>query len=286
MSIVKLCVGVPACGKSTLADQLHDQGWAIVERDRIRFETYGKWYGVDEKAVTAMHFQKLGRLIQSGFNIVVSDTNINPETRNGLIKFAEDRGASVELEFVGKELFFEELVRRNNSQDRIDVGKVVPMQVMQSFYASYREQFPLMAVNDPRLPPAFLFDIDGTLAEMNGRGPFEWKKVIHDTTHDDVIEMAQILSEAGFEIIVMSGRDEVCRNETIYWLQKHKVPYDELFMRPAGSHLKDSAVKHDLYHQYVAGNWNVRGVFDDRNQVVDQWRRMGIRCYQVQPGNF
>lgn len=34
------------------------------------------------------------------------------------------------------------------------------------------------------------------------------------------------------------------------------------------------------------GEVDVTAVFDDRNQVVDMWRGMGLRCYQVAPGNF
>jgi hypothetical protein len=64
------------------------------------------------------------------------------------------------------------------------------------------------------------------------------------------------------------------------------VPYDALFMRPAGDSRKDSIVKRELFDRHVAGRWAVRGVIDDRRQVVEMWRAMGLMCAQVAPGDF
>ena len=34
------------------------------------------------------------------------------------------------------------------------------------------------------------------------------------------------------------------------------------------------------------GKDNILGVFDDRNKVVDMWRKNGLTCFQVADGNF
>ena len=34
------------------------------------------------------------------------------------------------------------------------------------------------------------------------------------------------------------------------------------------------------------GKENIVGVFDDRQKVVDMWRKNGLTCFQVADGNF
>ena len=87
-------------------------------------------------------------------------------------------------------------------------------------------------------------------------------------------------------VIVMSGRDESCRTETERWLNKHNIPFDFLFMRPEGDMRKDNIIKHELFNKYVRDNYDVKFVLDDRQQVVDMWRKMGITCLQVAEGDF
>lgn len=49
-------MGVPGAGKSTVARQFVDRGYVQLERDLIRMELYGVWYGgaIDENKVTAV----------------------------------------------------------------------------------------------------------------------------------------------------------------------------------------------------------------------------------------
>lgn len=288
MTKMVLTVGVPGCGKSTLASKFVSQGFVQVERDLLRMKLYGAWYskGIDEKRITHVHENLIREALLNGQNVIVSDTNINPTTRDHLIKFGSSFGAEIQLVHVAPYMLLDELIERNEKRE--DQSKVVPVGVVQQMYTSYREQFPIMApAFDATKPNAFLYDIDGTVADMTGiRGPFDWKKVGLDAAHSDVIEILKCLESAGNKLIGVSGRDEVCRKETMMWLRENNLPEYGLCMRSEGSQIKDSAVKHDLYHRYIAPFYNVKGVFDDRDQVVKTWRSMGLRCYQVAPGNF
>lgn len=140
---------------------------------------------------------------------------------------------------------------------------------------------------DENLDACWLFDIDGTLAHKNDRHPFDWDKVGEDTPFGTIIEVLQAMRNSG-EIVLVSGREGTvtCRNQTEIWLHHHGVQYAELFMRAEGDYRKDSMVKHEIFWDEIAPRWNVRGVFDDRNQVVDMWRSMGLTCLQVAPGDF
>ncbi len=289
MRKTKILVGVPGSGKSTVARQFVEKGYVQLERDLIRMELYGVWYGggIDEKKVTAVQVERARRALLAGKSIVISDTCINPETRNKWIHFCSSMGSEVDVIHVGQNLLLDDLIQRNRNREQ--QSKVVDDKVVTRFYTEYREQFPLQKADysNSILPKAFVFDIDGTIANMEGvRGPFDWKKVGKDAPYEDVIQMTRDLCETGHEIIIVSGRDAVCREETQQWLDDNDVICDQLLMRPVGSQVRDSIIKHDIYHRDIAPFYNVRGVFDDRNQVVAMWRAMGLRCYQVQLGNF
>lgn len=287
MTKLVLTVGVPASGKSTLAQQFVAQGFVQIERDLLRMKHYGVWYGgsIDEKKITQYQIEEIRQAVLAGKDVIVSDTNIGKDTREYLIKFGTNIGCDVEVIHVAHGMLLEELIERNANRHQAD--KIVPQKIVEQMYVSYRDQYPLMAPGYSNTKPrAIIFDIDGTVADMEGvRGPFDWKKVGKDKPHEDVIHLLQLLSEH-HELIAVSGRDEVCRDETYGWLIRHGIDFEALYMRPKGSQVKDSAIKHDLYHKYIAPYYNVVGVFDDRDQVVRTWRSMGLRCYQVAPGNF
>ena len=165
-----------------------------------------------------------------------------------------------------------------------------------------------------QLPPAIIVDLDGTLSDMRGiRGPFEWDKVGRDRPHADIIELVQMYNSNNFKIIVCSGRDAVCKADTLEWLVDFEVPFDKLFMRPEGSterdakiksttqggptlqypsptrkrKLRDAKLKYHIYLDHIKPKYDVRLAIDDRQQVVDMWREYaGLRCLQVAPGNF
>lgn len=135
--------------------------------------------------------------------------------------------------------------------------------------------------------PAILCDIDGTLAIMNNRGPYEWDRVDTDLPNVPVLKLVTALQTA-LPIIFFSGRDESCREKTEQWLLRHGIVLNGgLFMRPAGDMRKDSVVKRELYDNHIRGKFYIEFVLDDRNQVVDMWRKeLNLPCFQVAEGNF
>lgn len=133
---------------------------------------------------------------------------------------------------------------------------------------------------------AIIVDIDGTLAKMNGRGPFEWLRVGEDKVKEPVKMIVNLYFEKG-RVIIFSGRDEVCRPQTEQWLSDNGIRYNRLLMRPEGNNEKDSIIKRRLYDNNIAGNYDIDFVLDDRNQVVDMWRKdLGLTCLQVDYGDF
>lgn len=132
-------------------------------------------------------------------------------------------------------------------------------------------------------PTAIMVDIDGTLAHMNGRrSPFDWEAVGQDDVDDVIADITNHYDR----VIIMSGRNSVCRAETKSWLDKHGIKYEKLVMRPAGDNRPDEAVKLELYRQHVEPYYEIAFVLDDRNKVVKMWRENGLKCLQVAEGDF
>ncbi|TDC59557.1 polynucleotide kinase [Micromonospora sp. KC207] len=138
------------------------------------------------------------------------------------------------------------------------------------------------------LPRAIIVDIDGTLALRGDRSPYDWVRVGEDQPNPAVIELVQTIAAAGrHRIILLSGRDEVCRRQTEMWLDAQRVQFDELHMRPRKDNRKDSVVKAELYRTLVESRYAVAFVVDDRRQVVEMWRdELGLTCFQVAEGDF
>ncbi|MEU6721666.1 hypothetical protein ABZ897_60395 [Nonomuraea sp. NPDC046802] len=85
----------------------------------------------------------------------------------------------------------------------------------------------------------------------------------------------------------MSGRSEDCLDATIAWLGEHlAVPFVGPFMRATGDTRADWMIKANLFDEHVRNRFRVEFVLDERTQVVDMWRRLGLTVFQVDRGDF
>lgn len=133
-------------------------------------------------------------------------------------------------------------------------------------------------------------DLDGTLClfekedklKTHYRNPYDASTCENDLLNKVV---SKILSYSD-NVILVSGREDRFRDQTENWLNKYGIIYEELFMRKSGDYRKDSLVKEEIYNNYIKDRFEVEFVLDDRNQVVEMWRRIGLVCLQVSDGNF
>lgn len=131
-------------------------------------------------------------------------------------------------------------------------------------------------------PTAIMVDVDGTLAHMVDRSPYDYSQVHTDTPDSVVIDITRKYKT----VIVMSGRPDSCREATENWLRKHDVRFDKLFMRATGDKRPDNVIKWELYQEHVEPYYKIDFVLDDRNRVVKMWRENGLKCLQVAEGDF
>lgn len=158
-------------------------------------------------------------------------------------------------------------------------------------------------------------DIDGTIADLAHRRvyvaskPKNWpafeRTMNLDTPIQNIIDAVNALHAAGWTVVMCTGRGAQNRDITIEWLNKHGVKFDKLYTRaryeidpetgdpvlskkgsPKGDYRRDDIVKEELLMQARADGFDPDVVFDDRDQVVRMWRRVGVPCIQVAEGDF
>lgn len=301
MTKLIICRGISGSGKSTWARQ---QNGVVVERDEIRKMLFGTdgpdYYAVEkevlssrEQTVTIVRDNMISGLLKSGKDVYVSDTNIEWKYVKALAKIGYRCGADVEVKVfdmdLGTAMMRDEFRGRNG-------GRWVGNEVIKKQYERFSKNKSMTLDSVDAVKPyygtpgkrrTFLCDLDGTLADFKKtRGPFD-TNVSKDEPIEVIIDIVEALWSAGLEVVFMSGRKEAARETTEEWLARHVTFSDwTLFMRSDGDNRPDNLVKADLFDEHVRENFDVKFVLDDRDQVVDMWRRMGLTCLQVAPGDF
>lgn len=145
-------------------------------------------------------------------------------------------------------------------------------------------------------------DLDGTLADCTHRRhyvetkPKNWDAFYAGVKDDQVnLPVAHLLETYlthrdvlinRTRLIFCTGRPRRCGADTVKWLMKVGIhTYHALYMRADGDFRADYIVKQEMLDKHIDKD-RVLFVLDDRQQVVDMWRRNGLTCFQVAPGNF
>ena len=289
MKTLTMTKGLPGSGKSTWALELMKANpgqYKRINKDLLReLLDGGKWSRDNEKFVLKMRDHIAIEALQSGKHVIIDDTGFAPIHEDNLRALAASCGAEFKIQDFTKvpiETCIERDLKRINS-----VGEAV----IKKMWRQYLAPKPQAQEFDPRILSAYLCDLDGTLCLMNGRGPYDGDKCDTDLPNMPVVRTIQNLIRAGEHIIFTSGRYEAVRDKSIAWLKQYVFTHSPgcdpiLFMRADGDSRQDATVKAEIYERDIKPIWNVIAVFDDRNRVVEGWRKLGIPCFQVAEGDF
>ncbi len=139
-----------------------------------------------------------------------------------------------------------------------------------------------------------VFDLDGTLADGrhrlhllpnkgNAHKDAAWEAFNMACSDDapirDNIMLLRALLHTYHRIVILSGRGEVARKNTLKWLGYYNVDYDELIMRPVGDCRKDIDFKESELRKL--GLDNILCCFDDLEHVAKHIRSLGVTCHLV-----
>ena len=290
MKTVTILKGLPASGKSTWAkEQVLAKPGSIkrVNKDDLRqMLDCGYWSKGNEKFVLMLRDSIIADALIDGKHVIVDDTNLDPK-HEAMIRAIAKAGRDIQV--IINDSFLQVPIEECIARDALRGEKSVGEKVIRDMASRYLQPKQIASgekiVMDETLPRAYIFDIDGTLAKFNGRGPFEYGKVLTDDMNTPVCDIFDMIFNHKKVMIVCSGRPESCREDTEAWLKKFAITYDHLYMRATGDDRNDAIVKREFLDDIVK-KYYVRAVFDDRDRVVKMWRDAGLTCLQVAPGDF
>jgi len=298
MSKILLLKGLPASGKTSYARQLIKDNPGVYKRinkDELRaMLDAGEWSTENEKFILKIRDELVIKCLAAGYSVIVDDTNLHlkHEARMRQLAQADPEMGLEEVEVEIKEFStsVDECIKRDSMRAN-GVGAKVIRQMYRQFL---RKGPPVLSERIMNVPDAIICDMDGTLALMNGRSPYDVEKCKEDLVNHSVAEIVRefhlsnnrLDGRPSVHVIIVSGRDDIYKEHTREWLITHGIPHNGIYMRRATDKRDDTIVKKEIYETYIKGKFNVLFVLDDRSKVVDMWREQGLTCLQVAEGEF
>ena len=292
--------GLPGSGKTAWAvTQVRDRPGRVVrvqDSELRRMLVDGQavdW--ADEHRLTLARDAYVGALLHQEFDVVVDDVNLDPRTGRRLAELAGRRGAAFAVQDFTDVPLADCVAADAANPD--GVGAAVVTRLWEDHLAGRELPLPVPSARpeatgtpyrpDPGTPKAVLVDIDGTVALLGTRSPYQEDLVDRDSPNPHVITAVRALAAGGNRIVFCSGRSELARAATSAWLERNVgVAYDALLLRPAGDRRRDATVKLELFDAQVRHAYDIVCVLEDRASVVRAWREIGLTVLQVAEGDF
>jgi len=284
---VYILKGLPASGKSTIAQEMikdaQPNSIKRINKDLLReMFDFGAHTGKSEGFIILARNLLIDLALSEGMSVIVDDTNLNPVHETAIRNLVSNRNRTTaestqvivhEVHATVEDCIARDLKRPNS------VGE----KVIKHMYNQWLKPKWAPAEIDPTNPDAIIVDLDGTVAEMVNRSPYEWAKVGEDLPKTPILELIKSYYQAtGCEVIFLSARDGICYDDTYNWLLKNSgLKEFQLHMRAKGDGRKDAIIKLELYNEYIKPHYNVKLVFDDRLSVCKLWHSLGLQLLRV-----
>jgi predicted kinase len=297
MPKLTLLVGPPGSGKSTIAKDLTqndgDHGAATVY--------------INQDSQGAEHIELFMQAITEKKDVIVDRMNFNKQQRErylGYVKhFAPDYKTEIWVLHQPYAVCLERVRNRFGKHETINDEKSA-RGALGTFFNKYErpqeDEADKIRFCYPEgvKPRAIVCDLDGTLCNVEHRRHHvrrtdgqkkDWKSFFKGIPEDTVNKWcAEILHTLGGSncIVLCSGRDTNHQRATEEWLKRHEIRYDALYMRDRNDSRQDSIVKEILLDFEILTRYEPYFMIDDRQQVVDMWRKRGFVCLQCDEGDF
>lgn len=285
MSKLIIMQGLPASGKSTLAEQLaKEQGAVRINKDLLRTMLhFDRFTGKNEEKTRQAARLLAGHFLKEG-NVIIDDTNLNPKTVQSWVDLAKEHKSKIEYQRLDTPVA--ECVRRDwEREKRVGTAVIVGMALQWGRYPKPEKGI-------------VICDLDGTLCDIHHRLHHvkgerkDWKAffagIPDDLLRQDVAGTLEGYAAEGHEIFLVSARPDTYRKQTANWLaenlpEKVTASVKALFMRPGGDSRPDTETKAEMYDRYFK-DMPIEAVIDDRPSVIRMWREKGLNVIDVGQG--
>lgn len=302
MNKLILTIGIQGSGKSFWSKK-----WAEEDpENRIRLNyddirnMLGKyWVPNRENIVKHIFNEGLNYAMSEGKDIVIDNfSNLNPKHQKEYEELVNSFNASNKVKYEIEYKLFDtplEVCLERDAQRENPIGEKVIKQCWRQYrnyiiQQSIKKMLSKKAVQNPTLPKAIIIDMDATLCfNTNGRpfyGNGAAEGMLNDIPNDPIVDLVANYAELGYKLIILTGRDETCREATEKWLEDMCVFQDKLIMRPAGDSRPGDEIKKYLFNTYVKDKYYIDFIIDDSSKCVKMWRDLGFTCLQPNEGKF
>lgn len=284
MPKLTLLVGPPGSGKSTYATDLP---YSYVNQD-----TQGK----------KGHWEAFEIILEVQNDVVVDRMNFNKAQRLKYLEAAKAAGYETHIVVLHQPyaVCLQRCLRRENHPTITNEEHA--RSALDTFFSKYERPTEDEADSIEFVYPegvkldAVICDLDGTLCNIDhrlhfvrGEGRKDWKSFFEHLDKDSVHKWcASILLHFSCtkSIVLASGRPDSYLPQTKAWLNHHQIEYNALFMRHRRDSRQDYIAKEIILDFEVLTRYRPLFFIDDRQQVVDMWRRRGFVALQCARGDF
>jgi predicted kinase len=304
MNKLILLQGISGSGKTTYAkrwveeDPLHR---VRLNYDDIRCMLGKYWVPEREPLMLGIFKSALLQSMDRGYDIIVDNmSNLNPKHQEEYFNTVEDWNNhttkylyKIEFKLINTPV---EICIERDSKRQIPIGEKVIRQQWRKYrdyiiQQSVKEMLDHQVKENSKLPHCIIVDMDATLCfNTSGRpfyGPGTAEKIINDIPNINVVDLVKAYCEQyGCDLIVITGRDDSCREPTLEWLGKYGLYPKLLLMRSTRDYSKGDECKKKLYEEHIKDKYNVDLVFEDSSKVVKMYRDLGLTVLQPNEGKF
>ena len=144
---------------------------------------------------------------------------------------------------------------------------------------------------------AAVFDLDGVLSDAAGRQHFldgstgrkDWRAFFTASGDDPLIEdVHRLLSllDTSLTIVLLTARPTTVREQTLAWLDRYRVRWDLLVMRPERQYQPAVDFKGAMVSALRAAGLDLAIAFEDDRRNVDMFRAGGVPCVYIHSGYY
>ena len=315
--VMLILSGLQGSGKSTFAKRLLEENpgqWIRINWDTQRRLTPGyKFSKQAEKQIRDYSYMQVRDAAASGLSVVIDNTNLTDESIGKWARFGSELGMHVRVQTFDTPI--EECVRRDalrTGEDQVGRAVIERAALWNGLIKFPRDRKIVIVDVDGTLADCShrratkekkcgeckngyvpgIIDPTRPCLKCQGSGlalGTDWATFYrHDLMGLDaprypVVEWARELYKE-YTVLIVSGRPiDTAGKATVSWLRKHEIPYHHIYMRNGGDQRDDTIVKQEILDKILdkVPAHQIAFCIDDRNRVVDQWRKNGIKCYQV-----
>lgn len=298
-----LCMGISGSGKTTWAKQWVSE--SPTTRIRLNYDDIRSMLGVywvtdREPLVKTIFSDSLNSAMDNGYDIVIDNmSNLNPKHQSEYIqlitKFNNNSKYKYEIKYQWFTTPVEECIERDSKRSPAIGEKVIKQQ-----WKKYRttiishdinEMLSNQVKEDSNLPHCIIVDMDATLCfNVTGRpfyGPGASEGMMLDLPNYPIINLVKSYCDTyDCKLIILTGRNESCREVTAKWLSANYLFPEKIIMRPDNNYTSGPEQKKLLYELNIKGKYNVDFVIEDSSKVVKMYRDLGLTVLQPNEGKF